>query len=257
MRAPLTQKTARCAGMLFPFFLLVMPSAHAAVTTELCASLDGSGSISVADFDLQKQGLAAAVADPTIVPPNGTVAIGVVQYASTARVEVPLTTIDSAATASSVAAAINGIAKLGGGTQTQNGIITCGSILTRDAALTSVIDTSTDGFPSDLTATAAAADAAIAAGIDALNTIGVGSGVNVTGLEASTRPLPATEAPPYDPGFYIIVTDFQAYEAAIAEKIAAETGGGGAVSVPTIGAYGLALLVGLLALFGARRLNPR
>jgi hypothetical protein len=237
---------------------LAVPSlnASAAVGVELCANLDGSGSIMPADFSLQKQGLSAAVADPTVVPQNGTVALAVVQFASSARVEVQLTVIDSAATAASLAAQIDSIAQMRGGTSTDLGINTCTSVLAKTPSIKSVIDTSTDGVPNSILATAAAADAAIAAGVDELNSIGVGAGVNVTGLEASTRPLPATEAPPYDPGFYIIATDFVAYQDAIKEKVRQETGGGDAVvAVPAIGGIGIAVLVSLLAGLGARGLR--
>ena len=43
--------------------------------------MDGSGSISAADFALQKQGLIAAVQNPQLVPLNNTIGLTIVQFA--------------------------------------------------------------------------------------------------------------------------------------------------------------------------------
>lgn len=228
-------------------------SAFAQVQTELCASLDGSGSISAANFTLQKDGLAGAISDPTIVPQNGSVAVAVTQFASSSQLEVTRTIIDSAATAAAVATQVSNISKLGGGTRIDLGINECASALTRGAALRSVIDISTDGESGG--DPGGAADAAISAGVDVINAIGVGAGVSVTGLQEFVRPLPATEAPPYNDGFYVIVTDFQAYSDAIRDKIKAEVDPTDPKPVPALGGIGLGILAALLAAIGFRRVR--
>ena len=44
---------------------------------EILFLMDGSGSISAADFAIEKDGLQAAISNPNLVPLNGTIALGV------------------------------------------------------------------------------------------------------------------------------------------------------------------------------------
>jgi hypothetical protein len=224
------------------------------VEVELCAAIDGSGSISATDFDFEKQGLANAIQDPAVTPHDGTVAVAVVQFSSTAQTEVSLTTIDSQATADGIASGINSIGQLGGSTAIGDAITLCSQTLTRVQSVKSVIDVSTDGNSNTGENPVDAANGAIQAGVDAINALGVGSSIVISDLKEFVRPAPGYEAPPYaGDGFYVLVDTFDEYLAAIKEKIRAEIQPPS--SVPTMGGLGLGLLAMLLAAFGFRRLQ--
>lgn len=87
--------------------------------TDLVLLLDGSGSISAADWSLQLDGYAAALSDRVNVPLDGSVAVSVVQWSYTGsttpstRLEVPLTTIDAAQDVTDLVSTIRGIDQIG------------------------------------------------------------------------------------------------------------------------------------------------
>ncbi len=123
------------------------------------------------------------------------------------------------------------------------------------ASARQIIDLSTDGDPDDATAAAAASTAAQLAGIDALNALGVGSGVDVTYLESIVFPQPAGGSD----GFVTVTADFTAYAQEIARKIQIETrtAGGKVESIPTLGEWAIILLGALLMLMGGAVLLRR
>jgi hypothetical protein len=84
-----------------------------AEAVELCAAIDGSGSVIFTEgaFDLQLEGLAAAVEDESIIPPTGAVSLAVVLFGAEAETVIPLTAIESPAAAAALAAALLGCAK--------------------------------------------------------------------------------------------------------------------------------------------------
>lgn len=233
---------------------LVVASPAMAVT-EVCFSVDGSGSISAPDFTLQLEGYAQAVENPTVVAQDGSVAVALVQFSSGATLEVPMTVIDSQATADSVAATIRAVTQQNLGTAFAPAIDLCVVQFGFAAGDTQVLDLSTDGANSDQAATLVSADNAVAAGVDAINAIGVGPGINTTNLEALVRPQPASTPP--DPGFVVLASDFAAFADALADKIIAETGGGfePPEPAPAASTFGLLLLAGLLGVFGWWRMR--
>ena len=236
--------SVRSAGGLFGLLLLCFSAGISAQTTqsvELCLALDGSGSVSSADFDLQLEGYATAIENPAVVPQDSAVSVIVVQFASSAQVELGPVLVDSQATADQLATDIRAIPKLGGSTNIASAIAACEGALQFQSGFRQVIDVSTDG--EDTTDVVGASNSAVAAGVDAINAIGVGSGIDVTQLEALVRPQPAS-APP-DPGFVLTVTDFTAFRPAIEAKITAEISGGGgaAVSVPALSFNGVLLMI--------------
>jgi Leucine-rich repeat (LRR) protein len=189
-----------------------------AETLELCTAIDGSGSISSSDFHLQVEGLARAIKEPSIVPQNSRVTLSVVQFSSGVRVDVTPTLIDSQATADAVAAQVSAIYQMGGGTNISGAIDAC----TQQFGFTTdkqVIDVSTDGESSG---SSDASNRAIAAGVDVINALGVGSGINVDELRSMVRPQPASEFP--EKGFVYVTPGFNEYAKAIKAKMAAETG---------------------------------
>jgi len=219
----------------------------------LCLAIDGSGSLTASEFDLQREGYALAIEDASIVPRDGSVTFVVVQFGSSVTTEISARTISSESDATTLAADIRAISfQSGSATATGTAIEQCTSEISGLSGRR-VIDVSTDGGSNQGTFPPDAADAAVAAGIDAINLIGIGDSVNEPELNATARPQPATELP--EAGFVVLVGDFAGFDPAIEAKIRAEiTGGGpssGPVVVPTMSRSGLILLMLVLAVFGA------
>ncbi len=191
----------------------------AAETVELCTAIDGSGSIGSSDFQLQIEGLARAIKNPYVVSQNSRVTLSIVQFSSGVRVEVAPILIDSQATADAVAVQVRAIKQIGAGTLISIAIDAC----TQQFRFTTdkqVIDVSTDGQSSD--SPSEASNRAIVAGVDVINALGVGNGINVNQLQSIVRPQPASNFP--EKGFVYITPSFDDYAKAIKSKIAAETG---------------------------------
>ncbi|MCK5876602.1 MAG: DUF1194 domain-containing protein, partial [Candidatus Marithrix sp.] len=202
--------------LIFTFSYSIL---QAVETIELCTAVDGSGSINSSDFRLQIEGLARAIEKPSVVPQNGSVTLSIVQFSSDTRVEVSPTVIDSQSAADSVAAQVRAMKQLDAGTDIQAAIHACA----KQFKLTSgkqVIDISTDGRSSG--SPSKAADQVVAIGVDVINALGVGSGINVNELRSLVRPQPASEFP--EKGFVYVTPNFNEYAKAIKAKMAAETG---------------------------------
>ncbi len=196
-------------------------AAHPASAVELCAALDGSGSIDPAQFALQLEGLARAVEDPAIVARDGSVTLSAVVFEWGATVEVPATVIAGDGEAAAFAAAVRAIPwRFGHRTDMVAAIEACLGQF-RDLTDRWVIDISTDGRHSSTLGTdpLAARDAAVAAGLDALNALGVGD-ADTGFLELLAWPQPAS--PPPSDGFVVSVPDFAAYVGAMREKVRTE-----------------------------------
>lgn len=219
-------------------------SAQKNVIYQVCVALDGSDSINASEFNLQITGLARAISDPAVVPQNGTVELGVVQFGrGDARIEVPATVIDSPATAAAVSATIQATIQKGGNTPLAAGVSLCTAQITGsshfDTATRQVINVSTDGHPSgtgEPTATWAARGAAVAAGVDELDAEAIGRDADIGFLAALVHPQPATLVPPdsYSPGFVRIVGSFADFEAAMREKLGTVIGSVPKTSLGTI-----------------------
>lgn len=211
----------RSFGRLLAAAVLALAAGAPAEAVELCAALDGSGSLSPAQFSLQLEGLATAIEDPTILPRDGSVTLSVVVFEWGATVEVPATPVAGDAGAAALAAAVRAIPwRFGHRTDMVAAIRACLGQF-RDPGETWVIDISTDGRHSQTLGTdpLAARDEAVAAGLDVVNALGVGEADRAF-LESLVWPQPAS-APPAD-GFVVMIPDFQAFAAAMREKIRAE-----------------------------------
>lgn len=237
--------------ILTTILLAVAPGVHAQ-TLELCSLVDGSGSIAPGDFTIQLEGLASAIEDGGIVPQDSTITASVVQFSSSATVEVAPTLIDGQTTADNIAAQIRAITQIGAGTRIDLGIDSCTAQFNAGADR-QTIDLSTDGASTG--DPVAAADAAVTAGVDVINALGVGAGVDQSQLEAIVRPQPASQIP--EDGFVLLVEDFDEFSDAIAQKLFAEVGGGGArvAEVPTLTTWMLLLLALGLGVLGLRQLR--
>ena len=187
------------------------PPPTPATGVDLFFLVDGSGSIISSDFELQKEGLAYAINDPRVIPQDGSVSVCVIQFASYARLEVPLTTITSQSTADAISANIIAMSQLGGSTNMAEAFDLAVTNFPSVPAERQVIDISTDGYPDDETTTNNARDAALAAGFDEVWAIGVGLSPGSSG-EVFLQQLVHS-------GDYMYATDFQDFKDEIEKKI--------------------------------------
>jgi hypothetical protein len=223
--------------------------AQAAATTQICFAVDGSGSIIGGDFTFQKNGIAAAIEDPTVMPQNGTVELTVVQFDTIVKAPAVLNQVVTAANASppgssTLGNAIRGMVQSGGATAIGDAVAACtGFINGSPKAATSTlkaINASTNGVENTGSQTVAQASAAaLAAGIDRLDFEAVGSSPNVPTLLAAAFPQPSekvaeggTPVGPQPRGFVMNVATFAGFEQAIRIKLATITG-----TPQTVGGY--------------------
>ena len=229
--------------LLLIILFFTASSVYAVPQLDLALCLDSSGSINSGDFQLQLDGTASSIENPAIVPQDGSVRITVLQFGSSVSMEVPPTVID-ASNAASVATTIRNIAKSGGGTNMSDCISAASTAITGAAPASTkrIIDLSTDGRPNSQPNTTNAAAAAQAAGVDALNALLVGPGVDPTFMGGLVFPQPNGGSN----GFATLIPDFASYESAITTKIKTEIVPPNAI--PTLSEWGLILLTFLLAL---------
>lgn len=203
--------------------LLVAGKAEA---VELCAAIDGSGSVIFTEgaFELQLEGLAAAVEDEGIVPPTGAVSLAVVLFGSEAETAIPLTTIDSPAAAAGLAAAIRAVIPnedfaFWHRTNMAAAVSECIALF-QDPLQEWIIDLSTDGRHNVETADPfQARDEAVLFGLDVLNAIGVAE-ADQASLQALVWPQPSSDPP--DEGFAVFIATFDDYVDAMRLKVRSE-----------------------------------
>ncbi|MEC7547020.1 MAG: carboxypeptidase regulatory-like domain-containing protein [Pseudomonadota bacterium] len=186
---------------------------------DLALCMDGSGSVSNSEFQLQLEGTAQAIENEEIVPRDGSVRVSAIQFSSSSSVHLEPTIIEED-NVESVADAIRSIYKRGGGTSIHSCIASATSLLndSQPESLIQVIDVSTDG-QSNYSAAVNASSNAAGAGIDVLNSIGVGNGIDNSLLNAIVFPQPSGG----DRGFVINVDGYQEYIDGISTKISLET----------------------------------
>ena len=144
-------------------------------TLELGLGIDGSGSISSSDFDLQKDAYVSVL--NSLLPTDGSVAVEVILFSFGQTVVYPLTIIDSAADKTALLTAIGGMVQPGGLTDIAGTIddLTTSITTSGNNFDTQIIDISTDGIQTVAGDPVASATAAIAAGIDQVNALGIGT----------------------------------------------------------------------------------
>ena len=185
---------------------------------DLAICMDTSGSVSAADFQLQLEGLALAVEDPSVISHNGTVRLSAYKFADGAVLDLEPTLI-TADNFAAVAAAIRAIPRGAGATNMASCIDLATEVIgeQQTVSLKQVIDLSTDGGQTHGDALAAA-NQAVAQGIDAINAIGIGTGIDEPFLRLMVRPQP----PGGPDGFVMLAPSFDAYVLSIQEKIKRE-----------------------------------
>ncbi|NQE04421.1 Protein TolB [ANME-1 cluster archaeon GoMg1] len=180
--------------------------------------VDGSGSIKSFEFQLQKEGLAYAINDSTVIPQDGSVSVCVIQFSDIAQIEIPLTTITSQSVANSISARIMAMHQFGGNTNMSGAFNVSIANFPSAPAKRQVIDLSTDGEPNvggGESGTMSARDAALTAGFDEVNAIGVGLTPGGS-AEVFLQGLVKTH------GFYMRATDFKDFRDKIKDKIERE-----------------------------------
>ncbi len=203
--------------------IMSIGSVSATDKVDLFFLVDGSGSISSSDFQLQKEGLAEAIKDSTVIPQDGSVSVCVIVfgYGDDAKVIVSPTTINSQSTADSVFATVMAQSQPGGGTPMAAAFDLAVANFPGDPSGRQVIDLSTDGEPDSATATTNSRDAALDKGFDEVNAIGVGltpGGSAEQFLQNLASPQPSTSAP----GFYMPAVSYQEFKDKMRDKIIKE-----------------------------------
>lgn len=170
---------AMFAGLVFA---IAEPAQAVGETSDVVFLVDGSGSISSTDWQIQKDGLAAAIQDTAAFPRNGSIAVGVVQWSFVSssqrtRVEVPLTVLDNQPDVDSVVAQIQAMSQLGSSTNPGDGVRRGTDLLLaggeQPAATDWVLCMSTDGTTNSGESLATAASYASANGVDKYSVIGI------------------------------------------------------------------------------------
>jgi hypothetical protein len=211
-----------------------------AATLELGLAIDESGSISASDFQLQKQGYIAALSDPSVLPTDGSVAIGVVKFSSNVVNVFTMQQITSA-NLGALIAALNGMTQRGGSTNIGAAINTLTDQIFTNGFQSDrqIIDVSTDGDDNG-GILAAAQTAALARGLDQVNCLGIGAGANCRPVLAGT-------------GAFAINANFNTFEAALRRKITIEVSG----AVPEPATWAMMILgFGVVGMAMRRRRVP-
>lgn len=209
--------------------LAATPTVGNAAPIQLALILDGSGSIGASNFNSMKVGIISGL--NAHIPLDGSVELTVVKFGNTAHTVVAPTLITSAADLAMVTSAIANTNYLAEWTNTAAGIHLATQLVTGSSLFATagrqVFNIVTDGLPNvgspnGQQASYAAADAALAAGIDELSAEGVGLGpTGQNFLLNLVFPGNGYLGPPLNgPGFVYPVIDFEeAFAEAFAQKL--------------------------------------
>ena len=207
---------------IFISLTLIVPAYAIQVGLELSLLTDVSGSIDSSEFNLQLQGYANAFKDTGVQTaientPDG-IAVNFIQWSGSSQqaVSVDWTYIQTAADAMTFADAIlTAPREFSGRTAPGSAINYAVPLFTNNyEGDRLVIDVSGDGAQNSGANTATARDAALAAGIDTINGLAIGSTSIQTWYENNV--MGGTNA------FVAYATDFAAFEDAIKTKLARE-----------------------------------
>lgn len=157
-------------------------------TTDVVFALDGSGSIDAGDWRLQRDGYSTALRDQTAFPLDGSVAVGVTQWSSSVRTEVPLTVIDDQADIDALIAAIQAIPQIGSLTNPGDGLAHAAGVVAGGRQGQRNVCMSTDGTTNSGISLASGVAQAQAAGVDKFSIVGIEDGGNGASLRSHYAP---------------------------------------------------------------------
>ncbi|WP_414900366.1 DUF1194 domain-containing protein [Sphingomonas flavalba] len=208
-----------------------------AATLELALAIDGSGSISGNQFKLQREAYVSVLSDLSVLPQDGSVAIGVYLFGTNVTTVFSFAEI-TAANHGALIAALNGMVQPGGSTSISRAINAATADIFSNAITSDrqLIDVSTDGAHNVGPNLATSRADALAAGIDQINCIGIGNGANCGNVIAGNG------------AFSLHASTFDDFEAALRKKIVREVTG--TVPEPTTWAM---LIAGFGLIGGAMR----
>ena len=215
-------------------------SAQQAVDLELGLILDGSGSVSSSDFDLQIGAYQNIFTDPNFyddfISPLmndsglGKIAVSTWQFSSGVTQEIDWTLIEDQSSAEAFGNAFSNITQIDGLTNTGGAINDATSSILSNNFVGDrlVLDISTDGVPTVGPDPEQASIDSIAAGVDAINAIGVGlssGGINVL----QNQVVRGNDA------FFLAADTFADFETGLETKLQREitNSGGGDPTPPT------------------------
>ncbi|MCB0104303.1 MAG: VWA domain-containing protein [Caldilineaceae bacterium] len=226
-------------------------------SVELAFLVDGSSSIAGDDFTIMKNGIADALENDQCVFHDGRLELTVIQFASTARVEVDKAQINSSGDAVAIANAIRNMGQLGGSTNYADAFDLATNTI-RFQKQRQLINITTDGAPNtpDSFAHIAAVQRAIAAGFDEIDVEAIGfaftrsevvSAADTSGRDAISilrdeiaYPQPGIlvttpdQWPPAGPGWVRTVASIQEFAATVCQKFRVVlVGGEGEIASPT------------------------
>ncbi|MBD2361328.1 DUF1194 domain-containing protein [Anabaena minutissima FACHB-250] len=234
------------AGTLSALAISTSANAATLVDTELSLLVDVSGSVSTSEFNLQKQGYVDAFNNANLFNnfiskgDRGKIAVNLIYWSSASRQQqsVGWTLIDSVEASQNFANAISATTRpFNGGTVIGSAIdFATPLIFNNDFDSTrQVIDVSGDGT-SNAATTSAARDAALAAGVDAINGLVIGNSTSLFNFY-NNNVKGGTGA------FVLQANTFQDFAATVQRKLEIEISAPPTTSVPEP-----ATLIGLLGL---------
>jgi len=210
------------AALLIMGGIVAGPANASDVRLELSLLVDVSGSVDTAEFNLQKNGYYSVFNSPNFysnVIGSGAIAVNLIYWSGVSQqaIVVPWTILDSQTAVTNFAAAINGTARQFSGLTAPGSAINYavadlfGNTISSDRQ---VIDVSGDGQQNDGANTAAARDAALVLGIDAINGLAIGDTALFNWYNSNIKGGAGS--------FVYQANGFEDFEAAIGQKITRE-----------------------------------
>ncbi len=190
--------TATAAVLVF-----ASPADAALIKNAVSIVIDGSGSISSANFGVQRDAYATLFNDPSILPADGSVVVNVVQFSTNAQLEQTAIRINDETDRATLVAAVNGMNQLDDFTAIGDGINL--GVTNMDAFLATVdatefdldfgklVDVSTDGGNNRGSDPGTESENAVNnLGYEAINCLGIGNGADCSFNDGFGDDFPAT-----------------------------------------------------------------